>query len=646
MPGLTGAIFPKGVGDKYPMVEDINIKGAHHTVADIAARDAIYPERRKEGMTCYVVSLTTTYQLRGGITNSDWVPTTIGVYHEDTRPPKPTDDYNAGFRKNITWIANSGTSGIYGIWICRDPTPGAAVWELIKTVEESTRLVMALPSGFGGISGVPAFFESIQQGITAGYDIFILAGTHQGPIIANSNLFLYGLPRKTALLEQPPGASLPLIQVNGTGLAGGNQFELRDIELSDSGNGTAPLIVASDLENFQYSNRLSSGISGSAAVSHFYAGGYINTFVFTDVDKMSFSNLSFYGYPNAYIEANDADKILVQDCDFESNDPNAICVFADGTSPGVEIEVNRCKCFRDRAGGSWDIKKVVETRVDNSVVSVNGCFLPGLGTPYAFPFGDTYGAVVDCKVDNCDISVIATDVPFFGNPIRDPDYVVRVGPDDSVSLTGYVGNTSVAILNGLAPVNNNSYVVTNSGLLIRGAVNVNAGDVVQDNGVIWTKIITNIGGRVPSGTRLLVNSATPLISPLVEGTDDGKIAEFDGVTNIPSFSVPNSGDGVYVLSDLDAVKHLKQFVFSGSVPSGTWNQTSAVTGNSVRVQSSNLEASKFSIPAGNTLVGSYIDSANNKMVTSYTPAVPGNWLVPPITTQQALDQIAAKIGPI
>jgi hypothetical protein len=33
-------------------------------------------------------------------------------------------------------------------------------------------------------------------------------------------------------------------------------------------------------------------------------------------------------------------------------------------------------------------------------------------------------------------------------------------------------------------------------------------------------------------------------------------------------------------------------------------------------------------------------------LASYTPAVPGNWTVQPTTVAQALDMIAAKIGPV
>jgi hypothetical protein len=44
--------------------------------------------------------------------------------------------------------------------------------------------------------------------------------------------------------------------------------------------------------------------------------------------------------------------------------------------------------------------------------------------------------------------------------------------------------------------------------------------------------------------------------------------------------------------------------------------------------------------------GASITNLNDAYSVNYTPAVPGNWTSPPTTVQQALDQIAAKIGPI
>jgi hypothetical protein len=57
----------------YPVADQDEIKGGHHSVADITARDAIPAERREEGMTVAVIADQIVYKLSGGITNSDWV---------------------------------------------------------------------------------------------------------------------------------------------------------------------------------------------------------------------------------------------------------------------------------------------------------------------------------------------------------------------------------------------------------------------------------------------------------------------------------------------------------------------------------------------------------------------------------------------
>lgn len=50
-------------------------------VVDLTARDAIPAGERYEGLFTYVVSEQRTYQLRGGITNSDWVIGEGDVYY-------------------------------------------------------------------------------------------------------------------------------------------------------------------------------------------------------------------------------------------------------------------------------------------------------------------------------------------------------------------------------------------------------------------------------------------------------------------------------------------------------------------------------------------------------------------------------------
>jgi len=68
----TGTFGPTDDSDVHPITEDIYSKGGHRSVADETAREAISTERRKDGMMVYQIDTALTYQLQGGVTNSDW----------------------------------------------------------------------------------------------------------------------------------------------------------------------------------------------------------------------------------------------------------------------------------------------------------------------------------------------------------------------------------------------------------------------------------------------------------------------------------------------------------------------------------------------------------------------------------------------
>ena len=70
--GLTGIIAPKDELDTYAVFEDIWGKGGYRVVDDNTARDAIPDLRRKLGMLTYNTAEQKFYQLKTGITNSDW----------------------------------------------------------------------------------------------------------------------------------------------------------------------------------------------------------------------------------------------------------------------------------------------------------------------------------------------------------------------------------------------------------------------------------------------------------------------------------------------------------------------------------------------------------------------------------------------
>jgi hypothetical protein len=78
---LIDKIKAKNAGN-FPMVDDIDLFGGWRVVADTTARDAIPTEKRAEGMRVKVLSEDKTYELKGGITNSDWEEAGGGVPSE------------------------------------------------------------------------------------------------------------------------------------------------------------------------------------------------------------------------------------------------------------------------------------------------------------------------------------------------------------------------------------------------------------------------------------------------------------------------------------------------------------------------------------------------------------------------------------
>lgn len=141
-----------------------------------------------------------------------------------------------------------------------------------------------------------------------------------------------------------------------------------------------------------------------------------------------------------------------------------------------------------------------------------------------------------------------------------------------VDVYGLVGNGSVATLDALGASAGDAYVVTDSGTLTRGSVAVVAGDVVQDDGTNWVLVVSGSGGYVADGTRAILSTATALISPYTDASDDGKIVDFDG-TSLTGSDTSEATDGSAVLVNGEGGYYENSgYVFDGSVPTGSWNQ--------------------------------------------------------------------------
>jgi hypothetical protein len=76
---VIAAIRPSDSEDDFATAVANEIQGGIHSVANETARDAITSDRRVEGMLCYVIADDKTYQLQGGIENTDWVEYSVDL---------------------------------------------------------------------------------------------------------------------------------------------------------------------------------------------------------------------------------------------------------------------------------------------------------------------------------------------------------------------------------------------------------------------------------------------------------------------------------------------------------------------------------------------------------------------------------------
>lgn len=77
---VIAPIRPQDSADTYPVALANEIAGGWQAVISLSARDAIPEERRALGMLVYVLSNSTGYLLRNGLTNSDWEEAPFTVY--------------------------------------------------------------------------------------------------------------------------------------------------------------------------------------------------------------------------------------------------------------------------------------------------------------------------------------------------------------------------------------------------------------------------------------------------------------------------------------------------------------------------------------------------------------------------------------
>lgn len=173
-----------------------------------------------------------------------------------------------------------------------------------------------------------------------------------------------------------------------------------------------------------------------------------------------------------------------------------------------------------------------------------------------------------------------------------------------VEVINLIGNLTITGINGLSPSAGDAYVCTDAGTPTAGTSDAMvAGSLAEFDGTSWKEIVAGSGGFVASGVRAILSTTVALISPYTDATDDGKIVAFDG-TSLTGADTSDAADGnaVLVKGD-DSVYENNQYVFDGTVPTGSWvliNQGGGLTaGNGIDITSSIISVDVDSETGGN-----------------------------------------------
>lgn len=118
----------------------------------------------------------------------------------------------------------------------------------------------------------------------------------------------------------------------------------------------------------------------------------------------------------------------------------------------------------------------------------------------------------------------------------------------NIETVGLVGNLAALAIEALTPAAGDAYVVTTANGV--GALSTaTVGDIWEYSGATWVKLVTGSGGFVPVNTRATLSTATALIAPYTDVTDDAKLATFSGASNTATLSSFGSPGAVFVVED-------------------------------------------------------------------------------------------------
>ena len=140
---VTGYMSPSDTSDVYSTHDSQFGLGCGHEVADETARNAIPPNRRREGMTCYTASDQQTWQLQGGILDINWTNITgSGSFVVN----QTAHGFLAG-----QWLFFNGS-----IWALASATAFASseVEGMVTSVPSANQFILTTQGHISGMSGL------------------------------------------------------------------------------------------------------------------------------------------------------------------------------------------------------------------------------------------------------------------------------------------------------------------------------------------------------------------------------------------------------------------------------------------------------------------------------------------------------------
>ena len=185
---LSGKVAPTDTTDTFATHVDIYGEGGYMTVADIAERNAITNERRKQGMAVFVNSSNEFYILQGGTANTNWTLFSGG---------SGTGDMQDIYDNSTPDVTASATDKVL------DLTNGEV------TIAATTASGLSATMDLSGEEGVQISSSANNVNIDAGYDIQLSAG------IAAANNASLDMTGAGLIQIQSDG---PGVVLNGTGL--------------------------------------------------------------------------------------------------------------------------------------------------------------------------------------------------------------------------------------------------------------------------------------------------------------------------------------------------------------------------------------------------------------------------------------------